>query len=458
MKEKLKALPAVNDILKSDLVTDWLEIYSYDVIKEAIQEAINETRSGILKGKDFEVSQEAILSLAEDKLRELYNASLQTAINATGTVIHTNLGRSLLAEHAVDEMVKVANQYNNLEYNLQAGKRGSRYHHISQIVRELTGAEDAIMVNNNAAAVLLMLTALTKGKEIIISRGELVEIGGAFRIPDVIESCGAILHEVGATNKTHLQDYEKAINENTGAMLRVHTSNYRLVGFTEQVSDEDFVNLAHAHGLPAFNDLGSGLLIDLQRFGLPYEPTVKEMIEKGYDLVTFSGDKLLGGSQAGIIAGKKEYVDILKKFPLLRALRSDKVTIAALEGTLRLYLNEEDALRSIPTLRMISTSLAELEEKAKNMANRINVKLDGFTAKMLPGTSQVGGGSFPDVRIPTALVEVQSEKMSGTQLERKLRLHESHIIARLHEDIVSFDVRTLQDEDISQIIEVLSEL
>lgn len=458
MKEKLQQLPAVNDILQEDLVKEWEDLYDYDVIKKAIQLAINNTRKNLLKGKDVPVESAAIIEQASANLASIYQSSLRPTINGTGTVLHTNLGRSLLADHAVDEMIKVANQYSNLEYSLSQGERGSRYEHIRDIVIELTGAEDALMVNNNAAAVLLMLTALTKGREVLISRGELVEIGGAFRIPDVIASCGAYLHEVGATNKTHLRDYEAGINEDTAALLRVHTSNYRLVGFTDSVSDEDFVRLAHANNLPAFNDLGSGLLLDLQEFGLPYEPTVKEMIAAGYDLVTFSGDKLLGGTQAGIIAGKKKYIDILKKHPLLRALRSDKVTIAALEGTLRLYLNRSDALRSIPTLRMICTPIEELKKRAEHFVDQLHQATDRYQAKVAPGHSQIGGGSFPGVQIPSQLVCLTAKDLSGTQLERRLRLHAHHIIARLHDGVVAFDVRTLTEDDIETIVETLVDL
>ncbi|MDK6232737.1 L-seryl-tRNA(Sec) selenium transferase [Aerococcus sanguinicola] len=458
MKSKLSDLPAMNHLLSLDQVDDWQESYPHYLIKRCLEESLDDIRTKILAGEDLVISEADILKRGEKRLEAIYESSLKRTVNATGTVIHTNLGRSLLADEAVDEVVKAAQSYSNLEYDLEEGHRGSRYQHIRQIIVELTGAEDALLVNNNAAAVLLMLTALTQGKEVLISRGELVEIGGAFRIPDVIRSCGAYLAEVGATNKTHIADYAEGITEDTGAILRVHTSNYRLIGFTEAVSDEDLVALAKKNDLPIFNDLGSGLLVDMQEFGLPYEPTVSEMIEAGYDLVSFSGDKLLGGAQAGIIAGKKTYIDRLKKHPLLRALRTDKMSIAALEASLRLYLDKDRALTEIPTLAMIRASQEELWSKAEQLKNEIDQLEVGFDVKVIAGKSQVGGGAFPGVYLDTALVSLQHADYSGTELERQLRLSPDHIIARLNDGLLSFDVRTLQEGENALITACLKDL
>lgn len=458
MKSKLSNLPAMNRLLSLDQVAEWQEKYPYYLIKRCLEESLDELRTRILAGEDLPVSEAEILKRTKEGLAAIYEPSLKRTVNATGTVIHTNLGRSLLAHDAVDEVLKAARSYSNLEYDLDEGHRGSRYHHIRQIIVELTGAEDALLVNNNAAAVLLMLTALTKGKEVLISRGELVEIGGAFRIPDVIRSCGAYLAEVGATNKTHLKDYEAGISEETGAILRVHTSNYRLIGFTEAVPDKDLVDLAKSHDLPIFNDLGSGLLVDMQEYGLPYEPTVSEMIEAGYDLVSFSGDKLLGGAQAGIIAGKKEYIDRLKKHPLLRALRTDKMSIAALEASLRLYLDKDRALKEIPTLAMITASQEELLSKAKKLKEEIDLLDVGFKVSVASGKSQVGGGAFPGVYLDTSLVCLQHDQYSGTELERQLRLSPDHIIARLNDGLLSFDVRTLQEGENALITACLKDI
>ena len=450
MKDLLRQLPSVNDLLKVQSVDELIDLYSYDRVKEALQHAIDQVRQSVLSGDKVDIHDAAIIDEASQQLESLKSASLKSVINATGTVLHTNLGRALLSEDAIDAMVQVAKGYNNLEYSIESGSRGTRYEHIEQIITELTGAESALLVNNNAAAVMLMLTTFTKGKEVLISRGELVEIGGSFRVPEVISSGGAILHEVGSTNKTHLKDYQAGINEETGAILRVHTSNYRVIGFTETITDRELVDLAHAHDLPAFNDLGSGLLIDLQHLGLSYEPTVKEMIDAGYDLVSFSGDKLLGGPQAGIIAGKKAYIDQLKKAPLLRALRSDKVTIAALEATLRAYLNPAEAIEQIPTLQMLGYSIDELNERAQALAQKLS-EIDGIEAEIVDGFSQVGGGSYPGEYLPTKLVNVNTPTIDEATFERELRLSSHHIIPRIHDGKIQCDVRTLALSDFDTI-------
>ncbi|MDO4670055.1 MAG: L-seryl-tRNA(Sec) selenium transferase [Aerococcus sp.] len=460
VQNQLRQLPAVDELLQSSVLSDWQLRVTHERLKEQIQHVLNERRQQIL-ADDGAVAIDAT-SVLEDvvwRLEHMQAMTLMSCINATGTVLHTNLGRALLADEAVEAMSSVAQHYNNLEYDIAGGKRGSRYTHLQAIIKELTGAEDVLVVNNNAAAVMLYLTALVPtGSEILISRGELVEIGDSFRIPDVIQSAGAVLKEVGATNKTHLKDFERALSEETGALLRVHTSNYRIVGFHEMVADEAVVELAHAHQLPAFKDLGSGLLINLEHLGLPQEPTVSESLEAGYDVVSFSGDKLLGGPQAGIIVGKKRYIEKLKKHPLLRALRVDKFTIAALEKTLTFYLNPARAMEKIPTLRMLSRPLSALEQAADSLKEQITAHTSHYEVTMIDGQSQIGGGSYPGTYLPTKLVAITSDLCHPAELEAALRLSDDHIIARVQDEQVQFDVRTLSMSDSERIVERLHQI
>lgn len=457
MQSKLQLLPAIDKLLKTDRVKDWYANYDHTFIKGTLQTSIQYYRQALLAGEDIAVSVEAIIDYAESQLKQIGGDGLTPTINATGTILHTNLGRALLAPEASEAVQSVMSDYSNLEYDIQAGQRGSRYDHMRELLIQLTGAEDALIVNNNAAAVLLILTAFAKGKEVLISRGELVEIGGSFRIPDVISSIGAKLHEVGATNKTHLVDYERGINEETAAILRVHTSNYRIVGFSKMVDDRELVELAHKNGLPIFNDLGSGLLLNLEQVGLSYEPTIKEMIQFGYDLVSFSGDKLLGGPQAGIIVGRKDFIEQLKQAPLLRALRVDKMTIAALEATLRLYLKPELAMATIPTLKMLSRSQEDLLTMAEELRRRL-AHLPAVQAEVTQGFSQVGGGAYPTDQLATYLVKVTHENYSASELEEALRRSDSHIIPRVGEEKVQFDVRTLTYDNVQRIVGEFSKL
>ena len=347
--------------------------------------------------------------------------------------------------------------YSNLELDLASGKRGSRYSHLVSIVKKLTGAEDVLVVNNNAAAVLLTLSTLTQDKQVLVSRGELVEIGGAFRIPDVITSSGGSIVEVGTTNKTHLADYENALTEDTGAVLKVHTSNYRIIGFTETPELSDLAELAHKNNLPLINDLGSGLLMDMRPFGLPYEPTVKEVLDQGCDIVTFSGDKLLGGPQAGIIVGKKEYIEKMKKNQLLRALRIDKMTLSALEATLSLYLDEKEALKSVPTLQMIAQSEEDCLGKAAELAAMLQL-ITELSVKIEKDSSKIGGGSYPEHLLPTYAVVLSSSKFSADTLQEKLRFAATPIISRIKEDCNYLDMRTIAIEEFALIQESLQEI
>lgn len=458
MQEKLSQLPKMDELLEDVAIVPWFEVFDRPYVKNYLNEALNQVRQAILAGEDVDISHSAVVAIAERKLTAKKRPNLRPMINATGTALHTNLGRALLSDKAVEATQRVNARYSNLEYNVEAGERGSRYAHIEDLLKELTGAEAALVVNNNAAAVMLLLTATTQGQEVLISRGELVEIGGSFRVPDVIESVGARLKEVGATNKTHLRDYERAITEETGALLRVHTSNYRVVGFSQVPDDKDLVALAHQHDLPAFNDLGSGLLIDLQTLGLPREPLVSEVVAAGYDVVSFSGDKLLGGPQAGILVGTKQYIDQLKRHPLLRALRVDKMTLAGLEATLQAYLKPEQAMKDIPLLQMLGQSEEKLARKAQMLADDIRALDKGYQVNMIEGQSQVGGGAFPEARLATYLVEISHPDYSESTLEQKLRQAEFPIIARTSDGKVQFDVRTLLEADSGKICQALVEM
>ena len=458
MQEKLSQLPKMDELLEDVAIAPWFEVFDRSYVKNYLNEALNQVRQAILAGEDVDISHSAVVAIAERKLTAKKRPNLRPMINATGTALHTNLGRALLSDKAVEATQRVNARYSNLEYNVEAGERGSRYAHIEDLLKELTGAEAALVVNNNAAAVMLLLTATTQGQEVLISRGELVEIGGSFRVPDVIESVGARLKEVGATNKTHLRDYERAITEETGALLRVHTSNYRVVGFSQVPDDKDLVALAHQHDLPAFNDLGSGLLIDLQPLGLPREPLVSEVVASGYDVVSFSGDKLLGGPQAGILVGTKQYIDQLKRHPLLRALRVDKMTLAGLEATLQAYLKPEQAMKDIPLLQMLGQSEEKLARKAQTLADDIRALDKGYQVNIIEGQSQVGGGAFPEARLATHLVEISHPDYSESTLEQKLRQAEFPISARTSDGKVQFDVRTLLEADSGKICQALVEM
>src|SRR5699024_4822981 len=369
-------------------------------------------------------------SLEKDKFK------LKRVVNATGTIIHTNLGRSPMNMEVMENINKIASNYSNLEYNLEEGSRGSRYSHVEDIIKEITGAEDALIVNNNAAAVVLILSTMAEDKEVIVSRGELIEIGGSFRIPDVMEQSKARLVEVGTTNKTHLWDYENAITEETGALLKVHTSNYRILGFTSGVEADEMSELKDKYNIPIIEDLGSGVLIDLSKYGLEYEPTVQDSINKGIDVVSFSGDKLLGGPQAGIIVGKKEYVDKMKSNPFTRAFRVDKFTLAALEATLKYYLDEDSALNEIPTLRMLSLPMEEIERLAKELLNQIKeLNIDSnLKLSIEDDYSEVGGGSMPLEELLTKTIVIETKDISTQKFEKELRRYSTPIITRLYRD------------------------
>ena len=368
--------------------------------------------------------------------------------------MHTNLGRSLLAPQAADHLNALSSHYSNLEFDLETGKRGSRYSHVEEILKELTGAESALVVNNNAAAVFLVLETLARGREAVVSRGELVEIGGSFRIPDVMDRSGARMVEVGTTNKTHPKDYENAITEATALFLKVHTSNFRIIGFTQDVPLADLVVLGEKHGIPVVKDLGSGCFLDLSNYGLTREPTVQETIGTGVDVATFSGDKLLGGPQAGLILGKKRFVDQVKKNPLNRAFRIDKLTLAALEATLMLYRDEETARKYIPTVAMITAPVEELNSRAQRLKRRIRkaVPVGIVDLSVIDGSSRVGGGALPEMDLPTRLVAIFPKAgLSAARIENRLRKLPLPLICRIEQDRILLDVRTILESELVDV-------
>jgi seryl-tRNA(sec) selenium transferase len=452
-KELLSSIPKVDDILNMDPIKDILQSVPRHLVIESAREALGEVRSHILNefdsiGHEYRVDAEKIIEAIIKKADMKNQKHLRRVVNASGVIIHTNLGRSTLCSDAIKSVVDVAGSYSNLEYDLENGERGSRYSHIEDIIVRVSGAESAVAVNNNAGAVLLVLSTLCHGKEAIVSRGELVEIGGSFRIPEVMEMSGARLFEVGTTNKTHTGDYEKAVNENTGAILKVHTSNYRIMGFTESVSREELVRIGNKNSIPVIEDIGSGSFVDFSKYGLEYEPTVQDAIAAGIDIVTFSGDKMLGGPQAGIIAGKKKYIDLIKKNPLTRALRVDKMTLSALEATLRLYLDENNAIDKIPTLRMITVQKEELKKKVRKLSRMVRESIsDRADVTINEDYSQIGGGSMPLQYLPTYVVSVKPRNLSVNQVESGLRKYTIPVVARIYKDNLLIDIRTVEDSE-----------
>ncbi|WZL71552.1 L-seryl-tRNA(Sec) selenium transferase [Clostridiaceae bacterium 35-E11] len=445
-------IPKVDELLDEKEIKNLLLKSPRTIVVESIRENIEIIRRQIANLNDedsesFTIKRMQLIDKIIENVNLKNRMNLRKVINATGVVLHTNLGRALLSDAIKDEVWDVANNYSTLEFNILSGKRGSRYAHVEEVITKLTGAESALVVNNNAAAVMLVLGTLAKNKEVIVSRGQLVEIGGAFRIPDVMEQSGAKLVEVGTTNKTHLSDYENAITEETAALLKVHTSNYKILGFTQEVALEDLVLLGRKNDMPVIEDIGSGTLIDFSKFGMTQEPTVQDSIAMGADIVTFSGDKLLGGPQAGIIVGRKKYIDRMKKNPITRAFRVDKLTLAALEATLRLYFDEKEMLRKIPTLQMLTISIQEIEEKAENLYKLLKEKITNCTIEKVSGVSQVGGGSMPLETLPTMLISIKPSMLSINKFEEMLRNYKIPIIARISDDRVLLDVRTVKQSE-----------
>ena len=452
-KELLRNLPKVDECI-GNLAAEFDYKIPTMLVKLVVQKCVDSERQRILLGEDScrKKSAEDWRSVFRRSLQKKLQPNLRRVINGTGVVIHTNLGRSLLSASATQALTQAGSHYTNLEYNLETGKRGSRYSLVEEIICELTGAEAALVVNNNAAAVLLVLESLAKDKEVVVSRGQLVEIGGSFRIPDVMKKSGARLVEVGATNRTHLRDYEEAITEETALLLKVHTSNFRMVGFTSEVSAEEMVALAGKNGLAVVEDLGSGCLIDLSAFGLQKEPTVQEVINAGVDIVTFSGDKLLGGPQAGIIAGRRAVIEKIKKNPLNRALRIDKFTLASLEDILRNYYDTGLALKNIPTLAMLTQAPEEIKRKGRRLLRRLGQKISLECAVRLVATvSRVGGGAMPEYSLSSWAVELQPRHVGLNTLEQEFRSLSLPLIGRIENNGFLIDMRTVLESEIIEL-------
>jgi len=456
----LSELPSVDELLKGPDGMQWLASFPRTIVVQAIREIIAEARKKIVAGEHPDISSPAMSSCISARIQKNSSFSLLPVINATGIVLHTNLGRAVLSERAVKNVIDVSRGYSNLEYDLDAGKRGKRHSHTTRILKQLTGAEDALIVNNNAAAVFLSLTTIAKDREVIVSRGELVEIGGSFRVPDVMAASGATLREIGTTNKTHLHDYRNALNEKTGLILKVHQSNYKITGFTEDVSIEHLTALGKEHGIPVMYDLGSGCLVDLKPYGIHEEPAVQEIMQSGADLVTFSGDKLLGGPQGGIIVGRQDLVERIRKNPLARAVRVDKMTIAAFEATLMDYLDPEKALQNIPVLRMLFQALETIKSRAKKIAaqlRRQSAATDiALNIAVVRDSSKAGGGSLPEAEFDTYAVSIDPKHITVNELETRLRTGSLPIIARIKDNALLLDARTIQDQDIKELIRLVS--
>ena len=457
MNELLRAIPKVTEIYDLPNVAFLRERYAPSSVTEWIRIVLDELRDSILHGEVTEMPMPE--ELGDRVCRVAARESLpplRPVVNATGVILHTNLGRSCLSDRAADAVYDIARGYSTLEYDVEKGCRGSRHDHLDKLLCRLTGAESSMVVNNNAAAVMLILSTLAQNGEVITSRGELVEIGGSFRVPDIMELCGCHLREVGTTNKTHLADYEKAIGENTRALLKVHTSNYRIVGFAESISLQDIVSLGQRVGLPVIEDLGSGSLVDLERYGIHDEPTVQNSIRAGVDVVSFSGDKLLGGPQAGIIVGKKKFIDQMKRHPLARAMRVDKMTIAALWATLVSYQDLQQAEREIPTLSMLSSVDTDLRSSARRLCDLLAEH--GVHAEVMASSGPVGGGSVPTQMLSTFVVALPADRVTPNQAEQALRMRDKPIIGRISDGRLLLDVRTIHSEDRSYIADAVAEV
>lgn len=456
-----RSIPKVDVLLENQDIVTLIENHHRDVVVDVIREEIDKLRNFIKENDDVNLIETKINNLIENikiSTEKVYSYNIKKVINGTGTILHTNLGRAIISKKHADYLSEVVTSYSNLEYNLEEGRRGERYSHFEKLICKITGAEAAMAVNNNAAAVMLVLSSMAAEREVIVSRGELVEVGGKFRIPDVMKSSNAHLVEIGTTNKTHLEDYEDAISENTGAFLKVHTSNFKILGFTESVSIEELCKLGREKDIPVIEDIGSGVLIDLSKYGLEYEPTVQDSIKAGVDVVSFSGDKLLGGPQAGIIVGKKKYIDKMKKNPLTRAFRIDKFTATILEMIFHEYLNEEDAIKNIPVLSLITKDLKEIEKNANALFNKIENLENVADINVEDTFSQIGGGSLPAERIKSKSVTIMPKNISTQSLEAKLRAGKNPVVGRISEEKLILDMRTVLEDEIDILAQKLIDI
>ena len=463
-KELLKKLPKIDEVL---LILEKQKIYDLaprQLVKETCRKVVQDLREKIVTTKKLQQAKSCpdaatVAREVEASIKKLYGYRLRKLVNATGVILHTNLGRAPLCPEAIERIAEVGRGYSNLEFDLTKGERGQRYDHVNSLLCALTGGEDSLIVNNNASAVLLVLNTLAEEKEAIVSRGELIEIGGEFRIPEIMQKSGSLLREVGTTNRTRLEDYENAVNADTGLILKVHTSNFRIVGFTEEADIESLAALGRSRGIPVMDDLGSGCLIDLEQFGLQHEPTVRETLAAGADVVTFSGDKLLGGPQAGIIVGKKDILEKIKKNPLNRALRIDKFTLAALEATLMHYLVPETAPQKLRALKALTESPATVKKRALKLMTRLRKEnLDALQFSLREDFAVAGGGSLPTQKIPTTLVGIKSGKMPAGKMEEKLRKVEVPVVVRTEKDEILVDLRTVAEDEFAFIIKGLRQM
>ncbi len=455
----LKTIPAIDKILNRPAMQASASSAPHILMVEAAQRAVESLRRQLLDESQSvpDCSLDAVATSAAGHLEQMMTPSLKKVINVTGTLLHTNLGRAPLCQSALEAIDAVSRGYSNLEFDLDKGERGKRFRHVEDLICRLTGAEAATVVNNNAGAVLLALTALAKGKEALVSRGELIEIGGSFRIPDIMAAGNVKLVEVGTTNKTHLEDYRRAITPETALILKVHTSNYRIVGFTEAVPGGELSALGKEHNIVVLEDLGSGLLIDLSQYGLPPEPTVREALKTGIDVLTVSGDKLLGGPQAGLIVGKREYIDRLRKHPMARALRLDKMTLAALEATLRLYLDPEQALKEIPTLQMLSQKESDIQSRCDALLLQIKNRIGTLAQlEVVPTHTTVGGGALPLAELPGFAIALKPNHISLNRLSAKLRQCTPPVVGRIQDDAFIIDPRTLHGDEEVQLVTGIS--
>ena len=457
-----REIPAVDRLLREPALQALMETAPRRVIVSAVQEIVERCRRDLVQATELgqlpdnlDLSPERLAREAALLARKRTASGLRPVINATGIVLHTNLGRAPLAAAAVEAVRAVGDSYSNLEYDLESGQRGSRQSHLEALLCELSGAEAAVVVNNNAAAVFLTLNSCAAGKEVIVSRGELVEIGGSFRIPEVMTASGARLVEVGTTNKTYLRDYQAAMNEQTAVLLKVHTSNYHIIGFAASVQPGELAALGRSKGIPVIEDLGSGVFLNLAEYNLPPEPRVQDAVAAGLDLVTFSGDKLLGGPQAGIIVGRRALVEKIRLNQLARALRVDKFTVAALEATLRLYLNESTAVRDIPVWQMLTAEPEQLRRRAEGLARRLEALFGPGGVDLFPGCSRAGGGALPTAELPTYVVAVNPSLLSPPELAERLRLGSPPVIVRVQQDRLLFDPRTIGESQEDLLIGAL---
>ncbi len=454
-REQLRALPAIDKLLAAPALADQLETQPHALVVEAAQAIVAALRRQILDESSAlpDLNLDRVAAMVVEEVVHRARPSLRRVVNVTGTLLHTNLGRAPLCDAALTAIAETARGYSNLEYDLDRGQRGKRFRHVEALICQLTGGEAATVVNNNAGAVMLCLAALAAGRTALVSRGELIEIGGSFRIPEIMAASGVQLVEVGTTNKTHLADYQRAIDTETALILKVHTSNYRILGFTEAVSGDDLAALGRQHGLPVLEDLGSGLLFDLSSFGLPREPTVGDALKTGIDLLTFSGDKLLGGPQAGIIVGKRAVIETVRNHPMARALRIDKLTLAALEATLRLYRDPQQALQRIPTLAMLAQTETALKARCEALLPELLARCgDQVTAEIVPTTATVGGGALPLAELAGWAVALTPQGMSLQTLTSRLRQADPPVVGRIQEDRFLIDPRTLTTDDTADLL------